>query len=347
MAARKPNLFVIGSMKSGTSSLCGHLSEHPMVFMSPVKEPEHFSDPERVSRRTKQYLRLFRGASNETYLAEGSTGYTKRPAFEGVAQRIHAFNPDARLVYVMRDPFARLVSHYRHQTQKGWEKESLPHAIRRPSNYLPYSYYAYQLRPYLQLFGRDSIYLDTFESFVASPVDFCARLFQWLGIDASFVPPSAGERLNVSPGGLETYDEQSLRVRLARDLNRYLRYHPRLGRLVPNAVRSWYRTLMPRESVRRADSEEFRREVQAARRAVQPLLAEWIGELEILVGRTYDDWPSRKAEATSEHSLPADVWLPEEVLHAMNGKPDGSAPGRLMSAGDSPEKPRSPPQDTP
>ncbi|MGH7508348.1 MAG: sulfotransferase family protein [Gemmatimonadales bacterium] len=326
MAARKPNLFVIGAMKSGTSSLCVHLSEHPAVFMSPVKEPEHFSRPESVSLRTKQYLRLFRGASNEAYLAEGSTEYTKRPAYDGVAERIHAFNPDARLIYVMRDPFARLVSHYRHMTRKGKEKESLPHAISRPSYYLLFSYYAYQLRPYLQRFGQRSIYLDTFESFVASPVGFCARLFEWLGIDASFVPPSAGERLNVSPEALETYDEHSLRVRLARGLNRYLRYHPRLGRLVTDRARAWYRTLLPKESVRRADSVAFAREVQVARRAVQPLLADWIAELEALTGRSYDEWLSREAGTASDHPLPQppDVWLPEGVLHAKGNHSDSS-----------------------
>jgi hypothetical protein len=87
--------------------------------MCPVKEPEHFSRPDQVPCLTEQYLRLFKGASDEPYLAEGSTGYTKRPASEGVAERIHAFNPDARLIYVMRDPFERLVSHYRHTVRKG------------------------------------------------------------------------------------------------------------------------------------------------------------------------------------------------------------------------------------
>lgn len=323
-AARKPNLFIVGAMKSGTTSLCVHVSEHPAVFMSPVKEPEYFSRPESMSRRTKQYLRLFRGASDEVYLAEGSTGYTKRPIFDGVAERIHAFNPDARLVYVMRDPFARLVSHYRHNVRKGLERESLPQAIRRPSGYLPYSHYAYQLRPYFQLFGRRSLYLDTFESLTASPVSFCTRLFQWLGIDASFAPPSAGQRVNVSLEALETFDEQSSRVRLARNFNRYLRYHPRLGRLVPDGLRAWYRTLMPRQTVRRADSEEFAREVEAARCAVQPLLVEWIAELEDLTGRSYGDWPSREGGPISEHLLapPADVWLPEEVLHPEDRETD-------------------------
>lgn len=327
--ARKPNLFVIGSMKSGTSSICVHLSEHPDVFMSPVKEPEHFSRAENFSRPS-EYLRLFQKASSEAYLAEGSTEYTKRPSYSGVAERIHEFNPHAQFVYVMRDPFDRMVSHYRHQVRKGREKESLPQAIKRPSDYLPTSYYAYQLRPYLQLFGRGAIYVDTFESFVASPVSFCARLFQWLGIDASFVPPSAGERLNVSSEAIETYDEQSLRVRLARRFTLYLRHHPGLGRLIPDTARVWYRSMLPKESIRRAGSEDFAHEVEAARRAVQPLFVDWLSELEGLTGRSYDEWPSVKPD-TAEHppTKPGDVWLPEEVLYEDGNRLDGSSRGSL------------------
>jgi hypothetical protein len=321
MVSRKPNLFVIGSMKSGTSSLCRHLSEHPAIFMSPVKEPEHFSRVENFCHRSDRYLGLFQGASSETYLAEGSTEYTKRPNYDGVAERIHAFNPNARFVYVMRNPFDRVVSHYRHQIRKGLEKESLPAAIKRPSAYLPTSYYAYQLRPYLQLFGRDSIFLDTFESFTASPVSFCARLFEWLGIDASVVPPSAGERLNASPTALETHDERSLPVRLARRVNRYLRQHPRLGSIVPDHARRWYRDLLPRTSCRQADSEEFSREVETARRSVQPLLADWIAELEEVVGRSFDEWQSIKAGTGCYESAAArDVWLPEELVEALGSR---------------------------
>jgi hypothetical protein len=321
MLSRKPNLFVIGSMKSGTSSLCMHLSEHPAVFMSPVKEPEHFSRVENFCHRSDRYSRLFQGATKETYRVEGSTEYTKRPHYDGVAERIHAFNPDARFVYVMRNPFDRMVSHYRHQTWKGLEKESLPEAIKRPSPYLPTSYYAYQLRPYLQLFGRDSIFLDTFESFTASPVRFCGRLFDWLGIDASFVPPSAGARLNASPKTLETHNERSVPVRLARQVNRYLRQHPRLGRLVPDRARTWYRSLLPKTSCRRADSGEFAGEVEATRRTVQPLFADWIAELEELTGRSFQEWRSMKeGTASYESGALTDVWLPDEVLEESVGR---------------------------
>ena len=290
--ARKPNLFVIGAMKSGTSSLCHSLGQHPAIFMSPVKEPMHFSREENWSRRTQEYQRLFDGASDERYLAEGSTEYTKRPYREGVAQRIHEFNPDARLVYVMRDPFARLVSHYRHQIGKGREKQSLVAVLDPTSDYLTNSHYAYQLKPYFELFGRGAIYLDTFEALSSSPLAFCERLFQWLEIDASFIPPGIGKRLNVSPGAIETFDEESLRVRFSR----YLTRHTRIAELVPASARRWYKALLPKESVRQADSVEFGREVDEARRAVGPMLAEWVTELEGMTGRSYLEWPSRAGE---------------------------------------------------
>jgi hypothetical protein len=288
-SAPKPNLFVIGAMKSGTSSLCQYLSEHPAVFMSPVKEPMHFSREENWSGPDERYLRLFRRASNQRYLAEGSTEYTQRPSREGVAARIHQFNPSARLVYVMRDPFERLVSHYRHAVRKGWEKEPLARALQADSIYLTTSHYAYQLKPYVELFGRDAVYGDTAESLAGSPLDFCGRLFAWLGIDG-FTPPSAGRRLNVSPEVIERFDEGSLRVRFSRSLSRYARLAP----FVPESVRRWYKALLPKESVQPTESPEFRQELEQARRAHGTRLAEWVRELEEVTGRSYDEWPSRK-----------------------------------------------------
>jgi hypothetical protein len=169
------------------------------------------------------------------------------------------------------------------------------------------------------------VYLDTLESLTASPVAFCRRVFEWLGIEASFVPPSAGERLNVSPDAVEAYDERTLRVRLARGLTGYLRYHPRLRRLVPERARAWYRALLPKKSVRKANAGGFVQEVQAARRAVQPLLADWIAELEDLTGRCYREWPSRGEWVPSGHlEQPGDLWLPEEVLPLQDHEPDTS-----------------------
>lgn len=307
----KPNLFVIGAMKSGTTSLCRYLGDHPAIFMAPVKEPMHFSRPENWSQGHDQYLQLFADATDQTYLAEGSTEYTKRPFREGVAQRLHDFNPTARLVYVMRDPFDRLVSQYRHQALADREHGTLLEAIQRPIDYLTNSHYAYQLKPYLDLFGRDAVYLDTFESFVASPERFCARLFKWLGIDDTVVPQSIDQRLNVSPPKIEVFDEGSLKVKLWRRLKAV----PGLGRLTPSAIRRWSRALMPKASARDVDSQEFQQEVDKVKRILRPMFIEWIAELTELTGCSHDNWPtvSESVEAVDATDGDTMFWLPEEL----------------------------------
>jgi hypothetical protein len=268
----------------------------------------HFSREESWSRGDAEYLRLFDGASGQRYLAEGSTEYTKRPFREGVAARIHEFNPESRLVYVMRDPLARLVSHYRHQVSKGREKASLVDALPRNADYLTNSRYAYQLQPYFELFGREAVYLDTFESLCSAPQAFCARLFGWLGIDDSLVPPSIGRRVNASPEAIETFDEESPRVRFARYLIR-VRW---IAEVVPPSARRWGKALLPKQSARQADSDEFRREVEEVRRTVGPTLAEWIAELEQLTGRTFPEWPSRRPGAAPNGGarLPFEIGIP-------------------------------------
>jgi hypothetical protein len=302
-------------MKSGTSSLCRDLSEHPQIFMSPVKEPAHFSRAENWASGHERYLRLFEGASDQVYLAEGSTEYTKRPEYDRVAERIHAFNPEARIVYVVRDPFSRLVSHYRHEVRKGRQKGSLLEAVRRSPQYLLTSYYAYQIRPYLDLFGSSAVYLDTFESYTSAPREFNARLLQWLGVDPSFVPRNTQKPMNVSPEAVETYDEASLRVRVARRVTEYLKSRPTLARLIPESARQQYRRLMPKKSKTKTDSGEFVREMEKARAATQPLLNDYIAELQQLTGRSFDEWPSFHNEGSEDWLLShSEDLLPEAVL---------------------------------
>jgi hypothetical protein len=50
MSPPRPNLFLIGAMKSGTTYLCDLLAAHPEIFMSSPKEPCHFVDPKVLLR---------------------------------------------------------------------------------------------------------------------------------------------------------------------------------------------------------------------------------------------------------------------------------------------------------
>lgn len=202
----RPNLFIIGAMKSGTTSLHRYLAAHPQVFMCEPKEPGYFVKELNWKRGPDWYSRLFEPAGDAKVIGESSTHYTKLPSYQGVARRIHDFNPAARLVYVMRDPLDRAISHYWHNVRdlrEEAERRDMPAAVRRDPRYIAYSDYAMQLEPYLDLFGRGQITLLTFEELTADPAATVGRLCGWLGLENSVPRETFSARWNVRPAELK------------------------------------------------------------------------------------------------------------------------------------------------
>ena len=209
---RKPGLFVIGAMKSGTNYLRKLLNLHPSVFMSEVKEPSYFVDPGELKaiwpemwargywRDERNYLQLFASAGEATVIGEASTNYAKIPLVTGVAERLHTFNPEARQIYLLRDPVERTISHYWHMVHYHNEYRSIEAAIRRDPQYVAVSHYAMQLAPFRERFGRDRIAVLTYESLIKDPYTTMASLYRWLGLDLSSVDVSKfREPENVTP----------------------------------------------------------------------------------------------------------------------------------------------------
>ena len=172
----KPNLFLIGAMKSGTTTLHELLARHPQLSMCEPKEPCHFVAPEVLAthwpemwrkgywRSETDYLALFPAKPGARYRGESSTDYSKRPLVDGVAERIAAYNPQARFIYIMRDPVERTISHYWHMVELRGEMREPLAAIKEEPHYTEVSHYADQLAPYLERFGRDRLHVLTFES---------------------------------------------------------------------------------------------------------------------------------------------------------------------------------------
>lgn len=195
MNRRKPNLFVIGAMKAETSSFHQLLGRHPRVFMSDFKEPQYFAVHKRPfhgwwgegkelpSPGPAWYLDLFRDAGNADWVGESSTTYTKRPHVEGCARRIRNFNPDARLIYVVRDPVRRAISHYWHFLLDKSECRPPLRAFRADPNYVAYSNYAMQLGPFVSEFGLDQIFVLTLEHLIHKPRETMDALCHWLGVE--------------------------------------------------------------------------------------------------------------------------------------------------------------------
>lgn len=196
-AGRPPDAIVIGATKAGTTSLFHYLSDHPQVFMDPQKELRFFSDPARAAHGSDWYLRRFAEAGDRVAM-ESSNGYTRDPVYPGVPERMAATCPDVRLVYLIRDPMARLESHYRHRLAMGREWRSPSDAIAAEPSYVAASLFGHQLSLYRRHFPDDRIHVARSERFFDDHDDARAGLCAFLGIDHDPLRPWPRE--NASTG---------------------------------------------------------------------------------------------------------------------------------------------------
>lgn len=155
---RRPNLFLVGSMKCGTTSLHNMLAAHRSIFMCRnPKEPCWFVGVN-SDRSLEWYMKQFEEATDELYVGESSTDYTKAPRLDGAAPMIREFSPDARILYIMRDPIARAISHYWWEVEYSAEGRSFPEALKASREIADVGNYAMQIAPYIETFGRDRVH---------------------------------------------------------------------------------------------------------------------------------------------------------------------------------------------
>jgi len=290
--SRIPNLFIIGSMKSGTSSLHEYIDTHPEIFMSVIKEPMHFSQSTHYGTEEgrQDYAALFESATDEKYVGESSTEYTKLPRGGNIPQRIYDFNPEARLIYIMRDPFERVVSNYKHLVKSNLTTLKLYDALQDEPQELLNSYFAYQLKPYIEVFGRAAVYVDTFEAMIQDPKDFCKRLFGWLGVDDSFVPTNCDEVMNATPPEYVGQDFSGFGANLLKRA----KANPVLRKLVPMSISRKIRQSLSKPVYFDFQSDAFKQEIESMRPVLDPMLVTWIQELQELTGRSYSQWKTMK-----------------------------------------------------
>jgi hypothetical protein len=146
-------------MKAGTTTLFDRLQQHPDVHPQRVKEPDFFADDEHFARGMAWYARRLGVAADAPSLVVDASVSCTDPDRAGVAAaRIWStLGEDARLVVLVRDPVARLRSHYRHQVQRRAEHRPLPEAASPGSPYVRASSYLACLGPYLESPLRDRL----------------------------------------------------------------------------------------------------------------------------------------------------------------------------------------------
>lgn len=193
-----PNLIVIGAMKSGTTSLYHYLSLHPEIAMTPKKELHFFSNEQRWGQGLEWYQSCF--ANEAKIRGEASPSYSKYPLVNNVPDRMYSVVPEAKLIYILRDPVNRILSEYVHYRADGTEHKTLSEALADPktSQYVYNSKYYTQLKRYLQFYPEANIFVTTLEELNAQPQQTLQGVFKFLDVDDSFYHPDYTQKFHAS-----------------------------------------------------------------------------------------------------------------------------------------------------
>ena len=213
--SRKPDFFIVGAAKSGTTSLYRYLIQHPAVFMPEVKEPHFFGEwrPATGVEGLEEYLKLFAGVPNDIRAGEATTAYLYSSSS---AQEIKRFKPAAKIIMVLRNPVDRAYSNYWEQREvKYWESrepvetlsfeealEAEPERIQKgwsyAYHYVACGHYAEQVARYLDVFGDDAVRVYLFDELVLDAEAVCRDVFSFLEVDPNY-PIEVAKAYN--PGG--------------------------------------------------------------------------------------------------------------------------------------------------
>jgi hypothetical protein len=202
---KKPNFFILGAGRCGTTTLYSMLRQHPEIFMSKVKEPSFFCSYFQVIRDPITYFQLFNPADGEIAIGEASHVYLSNPETAAV---IHTLFPAARFILIFRNPTERAYSLYqwaRHaklEPLKTFEKAIEIEALRYADPeffrtcpqyfwnfmYVRSSYFHLQWRRYLHFYSREHFFPISLNELGSDPQHWIQRIFGFLGVDDTFSP---------------------------------------------------------------------------------------------------------------------------------------------------------------
>jgi len=192
-----PNFLIIGSQKSGTTSLYIVLRQHPQIFMPDRKEVNYFFLEQEYQRGPSYYQSYFAPAPPQaTAIGEASPGYLCHP---DAPERIHQFLPEVKLILTVRNPIERAYSQYWDNRRSLSEHRTFAEVVdlALESTYHPGKLGYFSRGTYIQYIQRYQAYYPPenllvlpFDDLGHSPGSFYRRIFQFLEVDPDFFTPS-------------------------------------------------------------------------------------------------------------------------------------------------------------
>lgn len=211
MSPKKPSFFIVGAPRSGTTALYEFLRAHPGVYMPIHKEPHFFAtdiSPRnrwmKAFRVKRNYLKLFDQAKENQISGEASVLYLLSTV---AAKKIKKFNPNAKIIIMLRSPLEVMYSLY-YQLHYGGDEpaESFAEALalesmRRRGKKVPKTlrmknFYYYrkvanfstQVKKYLDIFPKQQMKVIIYEDFRKDPVKVYKSVLRFLNVDTNFNP---------------------------------------------------------------------------------------------------------------------------------------------------------------
>ena len=294
---KKPDFFLVGAPKCGTTAMCDYLDQHPKIFFSSIKEPNYFGKDLtgwKPVKNIEEYLNLFKKAGNKI-CGEGSVWYLFS---KSAAQEIRDFNPHAKIIVMLRNPVDVVYSLHSQLVYDGdnediedfqlaIEAESdrrkglrIPKTCNRPESllYTDVIQYTEQLQRYIDIFGRESIHIIIYDDFRIDTLKVYYETLKFLGVSTDFNP-------NI------TVVNPSKRVKV-KALQNFLVDRPPIVRffsrlVLPQSLRHGIFTVLKllntRQEPRSAMEPELRRRLQAE-------FAPEVERLSKLLGRDLNHW---------------------------------------------------------
>ena len=189
-----PAFLVIGAMKAGTTTLFHDLEQNRAICF-PKKEPAYLTRYD-VPGAVTAYRELFRRVEPGQIVGEGSTGYSMLPRFTGVAEKALAcFGQDLKILYLVRNPIQRALSHHYHSMSYGLAHVDPDIALHEDPDFLSTSRYAMQLDTWRAVFPAAQVRVVIAEEYYASRQATIGEICNFLGVPDIAVDESARHNL--------------------------------------------------------------------------------------------------------------------------------------------------------
>lgn len=233
-------------MKCGTTTLYRNLLQLSALYLPSDKEPNILTSSIGIEERRRAYRAYFRNARADQLCGEASTSYTKRPMFDGVAQRAYnVCGPQLKLIMVMRDPLERIYSHLRHNIAlRVIRPDDAERAVFADPAYIAISDYAMQLEPWVETFGTSALHCLSLSRLRDHRQQVLQDISAFLGIPGKY---------SLSPW-IPGISNKSTEMRYTSErVSRFLQtavYRERVRPLLSDRARYWWRNLLlPRAKI--------------------------------------------------------------------------------------------------